>query len=159
MEGKGEHSIHLQVWRPVRNHHDTFTLVGSNNFHIKPENIIYLMPDRDRSPVVMKGDVIGLYMDDNTLISDDFRVQYRNETGSVARYGYADRPFSFLEKDSLSVELSDKTPVITAIIGRPGYKITKITSFYRKINKTGFTLLVMFNCYGAGLNCYFYIII
>lgn len=123
-EGRGEHGIHLQVWRPVTEggENQLLKLVGSNYFHIKPsvgEKLIYLVPGERWRIGVQSGDVIGFYLEDNPLITDDFQLQHQQDvTASMVLYEHAQDPYISISADTLSIRLLNTAPTITVQLGK-----------------------------------------
>lgn len=101
---------------------DSYDLVGANVFNFEPldgEKLVYFMPDERRRLTVQDGDVIGLYLEDSSSTTDNFRVQcHRNVTGSVAHYVHSNAPFSSITPGSLNTFLFDAAPIITVHLGK-----------------------------------------
>lgn len=122
-EGRGEHGIHLQVWRPVMEDgtNRLFELVGSNYFPINPsatEKLIYLVPGERSRIGVQSGDVIGFYLEDDPLVSDDFQLQHQQDvTASMVLYEHTQNPYSSIDADTLSIRLLNTAPTITVQLG------------------------------------------
>lgn len=121
IHGTGEHSIRLQVWRPVLDGENRlFQLVGSNYFHIKPspgEKLIHLVPGERWQVSVESGDVIGFYLEDNPSITDDFKLQHHENVTGVMLYAHAKDPFTSMDSNTLPIRLYNTAPTIRVLLG------------------------------------------
>ena len=119
---QGKNSISLQVWRPTTRHgSDVYSLVGSNNFDVEPlinQKLLYITPPTMDQITVQPGDMIGLYLQNNVSIEDRFSIQYKPFTNNVTvHYVMADEQLSVIEETTLSIQMSNTAPIITADIG------------------------------------------
>ncbi|XP_064405921.1 uncharacterized protein LOC135350959 isoform X2 [Halichondria panicea] len=81
----GQHSVHLQVWRPVQEA-GSYRIVGENSFNIKPQgthNLFSLIPSKKDLIGVQEGDILGFYLENNASIGDDFSIQYQANTPGI----------------------------------------------------------------------------
>ncbi|XP_064405922.1 uncharacterized protein LOC135350959 isoform X3 [Halichondria panicea] len=111
----GQHSVHLQVWRPVQEA-GSYRIVGENSFNIKPQgthNLFSLIPSKKDLIGVQEGDILGFYLENNASIGDDFSIQYQaNTPGIGVIYRQLSAPIKSIDHSTLPVELLNAAPII-----------------------------------------------
>ena len=97
-------------------------MVGANTFTTQPnkkQKILHLTPNVSDQIQVLPADVIGFYLEDNTLVSDDFQIQYKpNSTNTEVQYITTMQPHSIIYPDTLAVSLQSMAPVILVELGK-----------------------------------------
>lgn len=119
-DGKGPHDGKMQVWRRSSEDPDIYVKVGENHISIRPkegQNKQHTQPGDNHKLSVQAGDVLGLYLEDNTTAVDDFSVQYRaGVVGSEVLYQSATGPLQRMnvsEHAKEVVRLANAAPIIT----------------------------------------------
>ena len=115
---EGHHNIHLQVWRPGPEA-DSYTIVGSNVFNLKPtkaQRLYTLTPNQGDQIRVRAGDVLGFYLEKNS--SNDFSIQYQASIPGISvLYRQISETIQTINHYTLPVELLNAAPIIQADIG------------------------------------------
>lgn len=122
IEKKGQHRIDLQVWRPLEDLLGSYHLVGANTFNVKPQTgqkLLYLLPDVMDQIQVQPGDVVGLYIENNASVDDDYAIQYvPNVNGVTVHYKQTDQPLDMIQSYTmLPVQFPNIAPVMMVETG------------------------------------------
>ncbi len=116
----GQHNIQLQVWRQHQRT-QVYHIVGENTFNIRPQSahqLLSLIPSKNETIRVQKGDTLGFYLEDNNNSSDDFSIQYQPNTSGISIiYRQLSHPVKVIDHSTLPVELLSAAPIIHAEIG------------------------------------------
>lgn len=120
-ERRGQHNIHLQVWRPVDGYR-TYSLAGVNTFNVKPtkgKKAFLLTPEPNERIAVQEGDILGFHLENNATISNDFSIEYfTNVTGIDVHYTPIAQPLREIDSNTLHVTLMNAAPIIRTEIGK-----------------------------------------
>lgn len=120
-EKRGQHDIHLQVWRPSEGYR-AYSLVGVNTFNVKPtkgQKAFLLTPRRRHRIMVQVGDILGFHLENNKTIRDDFSIQYYvNTSGINVHYTQIAQPLQEIHFNTLHVTLMNASPIIQIEIGK-----------------------------------------
>lgn len=122
-KGEGGHNVEFQIWRPMEvdesNHlPTTYEKVGWHSHYIEPleERTNYVQVSRN-ALTFKQGDMIGLYLENNLSIENDFQVPYQeNSTGSMILYKMAAKPHDVLERRELTNELLGAVPFVRVVM-------------------------------------------
>ena len=112
----------LQVWRPQDNVPNAYTLVGSNVFKdSRPdegEKLLYLDVEREDRVEFEPGDIVGMYIEDNASIANDYAIQTTSRDEVDVILTAASAALDSIRPDTLKVTFSATAPVIKIEIGQ-----------------------------------------
>lgn len=120
-EKRGRHRVDLQVWRPVEEADGSYDLIGANSFDVQPEKgqkLILLTPTAAEQIQVQAGDVLGLFIENNLSIGDDYLIQVASNTpGITVHFTETDHPLVRIEQHLLPVQ-QNVAPVVALEMGK-----------------------------------------